>query len=361
MATAKKLPSGAWRVLVYAGKDAEGKRQYKSFTAMDKREAEFAAAEWATHYREVSRSESNYTLDEAISNYIQMKSNILSPSTIRAYDSARRNHFKGIIQRKLLTLTSNDIQREINAEAAKCSPKTVKNLYGILTAVMGQYRPDFSFKGISLPQKQKRQNRALSRKEIGQLLGAIDGDKIEVPILLALWLGLRRSEILALEWSDIDLDERTIRIDEALVPDMHNKLVPKGTKTTDSTRTLRLPVYICEKIKALPHDGERIFNISEGLLSKRFPRICVNVGIPRYTFHDLRRSMATVGLSLNIADKVMMARGGWNNTQTMKEIYQVVLNDDANSADDTIDAFFTSLLPDKKIMQHEMQHENKNT
>ena len=46
MATAKKLPSGAWRVLVYAGKDAEGKRQYKSFTAMDKREAEFAAAEW---------------------------------------------------------------------------------------------------------------------------------------------------------------------------------------------------------------------------------------------------------------------------------------------------------------------------
>ena len=70
--------------------------------------------------------------------------------------------------------------------------------------------------------------------------------------------------------------------------------------------------------------------------------------------------MATVGLSLNIADKVMMARGGWNNTQTMKEIYQVVLNDDTNSADDTIDAFFTSLLPSEKNMQHEMQHENKN-
>ena len=47
MAKAKKLPSGSWRVLQFVGLDADGKRQYKSFTAPTKREAEFLAAEAA--------------------------------------------------------------------------------------------------------------------------------------------------------------------------------------------------------------------------------------------------------------------------------------------------------------------------
>lgn len=51
MATAKKLPSGNYRVLVYTGKDASGKRQYKSFTDPDKRTAEFLASEYLTRNR----------------------------------------------------------------------------------------------------------------------------------------------------------------------------------------------------------------------------------------------------------------------------------------------------------------------
>ena len=46
MATAKKLPSGKWRCLAYIGKDENGKRQYKSFTADSKKEAEFLAASY---------------------------------------------------------------------------------------------------------------------------------------------------------------------------------------------------------------------------------------------------------------------------------------------------------------------------
>ena len=56
MATAKKLPSGSWRCLIYTGKDENGKRQYKSFTADSKKEAEFLAAAFlASKQREESR------------------------------------------------------------------------------------------------------------------------------------------------------------------------------------------------------------------------------------------------------------------------------------------------------------------
>ena len=69
--------------------------------------------------------------------------------------------------------------------------------------------------------------------------------------------------------------------------------------------------------------------------------------------------MATVGVTLNIADKLIMARGGWNNPQTMKKIYQVVLESDMNDADILINNYFEELLPKTKkgqSMQHEMQH-----
>ena len=52
MATAKKLPSGSWRILVYSHTDQDGKRRYKSFTAPTKKEAEFLAAD----YQDVRKS-----------------------------------------------------------------------------------------------------------------------------------------------------------------------------------------------------------------------------------------------------------------------------------------------------------------
>ena len=78
MATAKKLPSGNYRVLVYTGKDASGKRQYKSFTDPDKRTAEFLASEYLTRKRKGSTA-AELTLAQAIEQYIDSKEHVLSP------------------------------------------------------------------------------------------------------------------------------------------------------------------------------------------------------------------------------------------------------------------------------------------
>ena len=75
MAKAKKLPSGSWRVNQYVGKDENGKRIYKSFTASTKKEAEFIAAEYVMKARH-SKVPQNITLGEAMERYIESKSNI---------------------------------------------------------------------------------------------------------------------------------------------------------------------------------------------------------------------------------------------------------------------------------------------
>ena len=82
MPKAKKLPSGNWRVQLYTGK-VDGKRQYRSFTAPTKRAAECLAAEYAAGKRMDRAQGSALTLKEAINAYIDLKSHILSPSTLR--------------------------------------------------------------------------------------------------------------------------------------------------------------------------------------------------------------------------------------------------------------------------------------
>ncbi len=71
MATAKKLPSGHWRVNLFIGKELDGKRKYKSFTAETKKEAEFMAAQYNLERKE--NKAHKFTLHEAIERYIESK------------------------------------------------------------------------------------------------------------------------------------------------------------------------------------------------------------------------------------------------------------------------------------------------
>lgn len=102
MPTARKLPSGSWRCLVYDYTDENGKRIYRSFTSADstkagKKEAERMAAEWAVTKETESRQLMALTVEQAIRNYIRSKENTLSQSTLRGYISLEKNYFEEII------------------------------------------------------------------------------------------------------------------------------------------------------------------------------------------------------------------------------------------------------------------------
>ena len=299
--------------------------------------------EWQEHYKEVTNDTANMTLDESITAYVTLKENLLSPATIRGYENIRKNKLDTLTNKKLSRITKNDIQSEINKESENSSPKTVRNIYGLLRTVMNEYRPDFNVK-ITLPQKKKFTGQSLTGEQIGKLLEAIQGDDAEIPILLALWLGLRRSEIIGLKWDCINLESHTLNVCAALVPDKDNKFVLKGTKTESSNRTLCIPDYIYDKLKIVPHKTEFVATLAGDTIRKRLQRFCHSAGIPEIRLHDLRHTMASVGLLLNISDKYMMERGGWSSAGTMKSIYQHTVKDGQDAADTTINKYFESLI-----------------
>lgn len=355
MAKAHKLPSGSWRVQVYAGKSAEGKREYRSFTALTKKEAEYMAAEFSSHHKEVSRDSSAMTLDEAMQKYIASKDGILSPSTIRGYEGIRKNNLPGIKEMKLNRLTPQIIQRAINEEAKPYidqkgrrvtrTPKTIRNIHGLLSAVLAEYHPNLTLR-TTLPQKEHKEQRILEPDQIAALLAAVEGGPMELPVLMGVWLCMRASEITALTWDCVDLEQKTLTIKKALVRSSDGSWVEKTTKTTSSTRTLNLPDHIVRKLEAAKEQssGDRVVPLSGPSMYSRLKTILRRNGLPNIRFHDLRHTAASVMLTLNIPDKYAQARGGWATNHTMKAVYQHMMASKRSAVDDEIDAYYIGLL-----------------
>ncbi len=170
------------------GKGPDGKRQYRSFTALTKKEAEYMAAQFSLRYKEISRDAASMTLAEAMDKYIASKDGILSPSTLRGYDIIRRNHLQGLMDVRLNRITPAMVQKAINLESKPFqdekgkehipTPKSVRNIHGLLSAVLREYYPDLRL-NTTLPQKQRTEQRYLEPEEIGVLLrhqGRRNGD-----------------------------------------------------------------------------------------------------------------------------------------------------------------------------------------
>ena len=101
--------------------------------------------------------------------------------------------------------------------------------------------------------------------------------KYKLPIMLAIWLSLRVSEILGLKWIDIDSDY--IHIHRAVVTGKDGP-VEKGTKTYHN-----IPAYIKQLLDAQPHAKEHIINMSEKAICSGFVRICQKQGLPASTIY----------------------------------------------------------------------------
>ena len=154
MANAKKLPSGSWRVRVYAGKDASGRDTYRSFTAPSKREAEYLAAEFAAKKKAPDAQSGDMKLSDAYQKYIEIKRNTLSPATVREYLRAARCDFPELMPLRLSKITQAAVQSAVNVMAATHSPKSVRNSHGLLSAVLRMYAPEIRL-NTRLPQPKK--------------------------------------------------------------------------------------------------------------------------------------------------------------------------------------------------------------
>ena len=342
---AKQLPSGSWRVQFRF----EGK--VHSVTRDSPTQAVAEAMAIKAGMMQAQTQKPNLTLSEAIDQYIEERSNVLSPSTIRGYRYIQKGRFQALMQTKLKSIDRETFQRAINIESAICAPKTLANASGFVQSVLADH--EIEFKRIRLPQPIKADRPFLDSEQILELIDSVVGSDIEIPVLLAVWLGMRRSEILGLRWDAIDFKNATISVVSTLVSNEHNEMVERNnTKTKNSRRKLSCPQYILSKLEQLQPNLEkrtgRIIKINPDVLRNKINAICEKRGLPLVGIHGLRHTNASVMLALGIADKVAMERGGWSTEQTMKKIYQHVMSDSRKNADNAINSYFLDLITNKQ-------------
>lgn len=336
---AEQLPSGAWRCRVTVNGVT------KSFVEPTEKKAITEAMAYRDGAIYESRPE-NITLSAAIDRYIADRSSILSPSTVRGYRTLQANRFQSIIEMPVAKISTQAVQRALNEDAKTVSPKTIKNAIGLISGVLGYYNVEIG--KLTMPEQQKQEKQIYTQDQLRILLDAIRGTDIELVVLLAAWLGLRRSEILALRWDAIDYENGTLRVSEAVVPDENHKFVTKGTKTAASKRILSCPEYILDVFKRTKKEGERLVNVHPDTVRRKMEALCEKANIPYIGLHALRHQNASTMLLLNVPDKYVMERGGWSNTATPKSVYQHTMKEGRTEADKAIDNYFNSLVRNKR-------------
>ena len=115
MATARKQDDGRWAVQVYVRRDIDGKQRRKRIYGRTKREAELAAAQWEVK-KQHNVGAGNLTVGKAIDDYIEERSNILSPSSIRTYKRIARNIESWFLMLPLESVEAEDIQKLVNRD-----------------------------------------------------------------------------------------------------------------------------------------------------------------------------------------------------------------------------------------------------
>ena len=279
------------------------------------------------------------TLMQAIDKYIESRSAVLSPSTIRGYRIIQRNRFPGLMGQNVYKISRRQLQTAVNKECREVSAKTVKNAYGLISAAIA-YETDRQIT-VTLPQVIPNEHEFLTPEQIPVFLGTVKGTDIELACLLGLW-SLRQSEISALTRGDIDFTANTIKVNRAAVPDEHNKMVVKPeTKNTSSRRTIPLSPRIKELIPPdLPKDTQLV-KIAPASLRRKINKICEENNLPQIGVHGLRHSFASLGYSLGIPEKELMAIGGWSNDATMKKIYTHISKQQKQDAIQKFMEFYT--------------------
>ena len=255
---------------------------------------------------------------QACEAYVESKSNILSPSSIRGYKSLIKQVSDTLGKVSVDNVTKPMVQTEINTYSKGHSSKTISNYYGFIVSVLKYYGNNIS--GVTLPQKEKKAPYIPTEEEVHAIFKELKDTKYEIPIFLCS-MGLRRSEVCALQITDLAPDN-TLTIDKAKVQNENNEWVIKSTKTTDSTRTIIIPDYIAKKIRKQGY----VYDGFPNLIYKHLTDVQNKLGIQHFSLHKMRHFFASYMHNLGYSDKQIQEMGGWKTDGVMKTVYQHAMN-----------------------------------
>ena len=259
--------------------------------------------------------------------YIQNKKGVVSPATIRTYNTKLDQLSEGFRNENIYEIDSNKVQSEISLFAEDHAPKTTKTLYGFISSVLTAYRPSLKLR-VTLPQNIVKKEYEPTNEDIKKLLEHAKNTAYSVPFQLGI-LGCRRAEICAA--SIDDLDGNKLWIHRAKV--YNGKWTIKESPKTDaSNRIILLPDSLAEQIRKQGY----IYNGHPNALNKAIHRYQKKLGIPDFKFHALRSYFASYAHSLGIPDADIMAIGGWETDHIMKKVYRKSMEESKKHSMDII-------------------------
>lgn len=345
MAKAKKLPSGKWRIQV-GYTDWNGKYRRVSFTADTKKEAEYLATEYKIKLQKESKPD-NKTLRQIATDYVDSLVNVRSPSTIAGYRKIIQSSLdEDILEARVGFLTKEMYQRAINKYAKNHRTQTVVNVHNVFKNALKWKNINIA-DNIALPKPQEKEISIPSDEEVHRLLENIEGKRVELLIKFAVFLGLRKSEILALEWKDINLSKKTVSINKAFVKGEDGIYVLKEPKSKAGYRTLTMPDILIDALGKPGKPKDRVINDSPAALESMYKRILRKLDMP-YSFHALRHYNASVMLKENIPNKYAQERMGHSTEEMLKRVYQHTFPEKHEEYDEKMNDFFNDFMEDKE-------------
>ena len=328
--TPQELPSGQWRCQI----TVDGKRH----SVVD--EDPVLAHSKALALRDgflAARTPSRLTVAQALDNYIESRAAILSPSTLYEYKRAAKNDFEPIKGKLVAEMTLDVTQRWVNGLAGSHSPKTVRNTFALFQAAVTPVS-DVRYSDVVLPKKVKTEIVVPTTDEVNALLDAATG-YTRTAIILAAFLGLRRSEILALR-KDC-LSGNLLHIKQAKVRSVGGESV-KRPKSYSGDRKIKVPDEIARMIEASETDN--VVPVNASTLAYHFDQTCKKAGVRKMRFHDLRHYAASVLLMVGTPGKYAMERMGHATNNMLKSVYQHTMAEKRNIVDTKLDNFFRTKL-----------------
>ena len=355
--TIKSRSSGSYRIRYSLGRDpVSGKRRFATATVRGTRKE--AERELVRLLRTVDTGEhvdpSRMTVGDWLELWTQTTKAEVSPKSHERYAEIVRCYLAPALGTiALQRLTPSDIQKAYNNFARNLdrnpSPRTRRHIHRILKsalarAVEQQAIPRNPADALKrLPKVEVEPITVLTIEQATRLLKAIRHTASYWPTLIALATGMRRGEILALRWKNLDLEHGTVRVVESLEQTKAG-LRFKSTKT-DKARAVPLPKFAIDELRAWKRQqAENLLRLGvrqrqEGLVCARedgepkqpasltheFTYLVGRVkGLPKVRFHDLRHSHATQLLAAGVHPKIVQERLGHSTITVTMDLYSHV-------------------------------------
>ena len=367
-----KLPSGRWKAIIAKSEGATERRSLGTFAT--KKEAEKAQRDaLSARDRGIDLTPAKVTVPDVLTRYLSDRKGRLASKTLQEYEKIANRYIVPHIGAKVLAKLrpahvaewQHTLSERGGSEGRALSAKSVFHARALLSAALRwacrmQLMAANPCVAVDAPSVRRSEARALTRDEVARLLRATGARWLPF-VTLALTLGARRGELLALRWSDIDAENATISIASSL-SQTRDGVSLKGTKT-DRTRTIPLSrpalealgrqraMQAADRLRAggLYRDAGFIFAdelgncISPMAATNTYARIAVRAKLPSTRLHDLRHTAATTMLLAGIDVATTAGVLGHSTPTTTLSVYAHILGESKRRATDRLGEVFDAI------------------